>query len=683
MESSKAKERIEQLTALINHHNYLYYVLDSSEISDAEYDELMRELKRLEEEYPQFLSPDSPTQRVGAEPVEAFGVVEHPLPLLSLGNVFSEEELTAWYNRTSRLVAGRRLEFVCEHKIDGLAVALTYVNGQLTTGATRGDGYRGENITQNLRTVRSIPLSVSGETPPRFEVRGEVFLPKPGFQKLNKEREAEGLPLFANPRNAAAGSVRQLDPRITARRPLDIYIYALGYAEGRVVPENHWETMEYLKSVGFKVNPNNNLMSGISEVEAYYKKWVENKESLPYEADGIVVKVNSFTLQEQLGYTGHEPKWAIAYKFPATRGTTRLNKIGISVGRTGTLNPYAILEPVSVGGVTIKQAALHNEDDIRRKDIREDDHVYIQRAGEVIPEVIGPTPESKENPERGKEFSLLDKLEKDGQGRPLCPECSGTVIKPEDEVMYYCSNAACPAQVQQRIEHFVSRGAMDIRGIGESQSATLLSEGLVRDVADIYRLKDKRELLLNLEGMGEKSVDNLLDAIEKSKEVPLVRLIYALGIRHVGGGMAEIIAGYYHNLDELAKATYEELMDIPAVGPKIAESIVDFFRHEENLDIIERLKKAGVRPRRETTVTENLPLSGMEFVITGKLESSSRAEAEAIIKALGGTAKSSVTRNTAYLVVGADPGDSKLNQAEKWNAERLTEDAFLKMIGEK
>jgi len=387
---NEAKARVEQLRAEINHHNYRYYVLDNPEISDAEYDELMRELKQLEEQYPRLLTPDSPTQRVGAAPLEAFGAVEHPIPLLSLGNVFSEEELTAWYTRTLKLAGNSPFDFVGEHKIDGLAIALTYVNGQLTTGATRGDGLRGENITQNLRTIRSIPLSVPKDAPPHFEVRGEVYLSRTGFHKLNQERAEEGLPLFANPRNAAAGSVRQLDSRITARRPLDIYIYMLGYAEGKAVPPTHWETMEYLKSLGFKINPNNRRLDSIEAVEEYYHTWEERRESLQYEADGIVVKINQLNLHEQLGEVGHEPRWAIAYKFPAVQGTTRLTDIGISVGRTGTLNPYAILEPISVGGVTIKQAALHNEDDIRRKDIRIGDTVVIQRAGEVIPEVVGP-----------------------------------------------------------------------------------------------------------------------------------------------------------------------------------------------------------------------------------------------------------------------------------------------------
>jgi len=699
---NKIKERIEQLKAQINYHNYRYYVLDSPEISDAEYDELMRELERLEEEYPQFLTPDSPTQRVGAAPVEAFGVVEHPLPLLSLGNAFSEDELLAWYTRISKLLAEQQFNLTGEHKIDGLAVALTYIDGQLTTGATRGDGIRGENITQNLRTIRSIPLSVSKEAPPRFEVRGEVFLPKAGFHKLNQERAAEGQPLFANPRNAAAGSVRQLDPRITAKRPLDIYIYALGRAEGKTTPESHWETMEYLKSLGFKVNPSNALLNTIDQVEEYYHTWVGRREALPYEADGIVVKVDSL---------------------------------------------------VSVGGVTIERAALHNEDDIRRKDIREGDWVYVQRAGEVIPEVVGPIKSKRTGQE--KEFSLLDKLDKNDKGKPVCPECRAEVVKPEGEVMYYCSNAACPAQIKQRIELFVSRGAMDIEGVGESLSATLFENGLVKNVGDLYYLKEKREQLLKLERMAEKSVDNLLEAIDKSKDRPLARLIFALGIRHVGAEMAEILAQKFDDLDALAlatrewlngqaareklkaqatkeklsaqatreklkalateeklkaqaireklktlateeklkaKATREEikaldtrdgLMSIDAVGPKIAESIVTFFELEENKRIILKLKEAGIDPKREKVGAKEWLLVGKEFVITGRLEVFSRQEAEARIKALGGTAKDNVTKKTSYLVVGAEPGASKLNQADKLNTERLTEEAFLRKIGER
>ncbi len=669
------QKRIDELRAQLNHHNYRYYVLDSPEVSDAEYDRLMKELSRLEADYPQFLTPDSPTQRVGAAPVAAFGVVEHPLPLLSLGNAFSEEELVAWYNRLSKLAGQEQFNFVGEHKIDGLAVALTYVNGRLITGATRGDGLRGEDITQNLRTIRSIPLSVSKDVPPRFEVRGEVFLPKAGFERLNRERAREGLSLFANPRNAAAGSVRQLDPRVTAERPLDIYIYMLGYAEGKLVPPTHWETMEYLKSLGFKVNPNNQLLAGIREIEGYYQDWVGKRESLPYEADGIVVKVDLLELQGRLGDIGREPRWAIAYKFPAIQGTTRLRDIGISVGRTGTLNPYAILGPVSVGGVTIKQAALHNEDDIRRKDIRVGDTVIVQRAGEVIPEVVGPVVSKRSGEE--KEFSLLEKIFDQGRGRPACPVCGAEVVKPEGEVMYYCPNAACPAQAEQRLEHFASRGAMDIRGVGERMSALLLREGLVRDVADLYYLK--QEQLAGLGRMGEKSAQNLIGAIDSGRERSLARVIFALGIRHVGAEMAEVLARKFPSIDELTGASREELMDIDTIGSKIADSIIAFFHQEANQRLVKKLKDAGVklveRPERG-----RLPLAGQEFVITGRLERFSRQEAEDRVEALGGIAKSDITRKTTYLVVGAEPG-SKLARAQALGVKQLTEAEFLRLLG--
>jgi len=678
-ELNQVKQKIEQLRAEINHHNYRYYVLDSPEISDSEYDDLMSQLKALEAEHPRFLTPDSPTQRVGAAPVEAFGVVEHPFPLLSLGNAFSQEELVAWYKRSSKLIDGEKVDFACEHKIDGLAVALTYVGGQLTVGATRGDGLRGEDITQNLKTIRSIPLSVPGDAPPRFEVRGEVFLPKSGFAKLNRERAEEGLPLFANPRNAAAGSVRQLDPRITAKRPLDIYIYMLGYAEGKATPPTHWETMEYLKGLGFKTNPNNELLASLGEVEDFYSRWVERRDSLRYEADGIVVKVNQLDLQKRLGDIGHEPRWAIAYKFPAIQGTTILEEIGVSVGRTGTLNPYAILKPVSVGGVTIRRAALHNEDDIRRKDIREGDTVIIQRAGEVIPEVVGPVLSKRTGKE--KEFSLLEKLYDKAKKRPACPECGAEVFQPEGEVMYYCSNAACPAQAQQRIEHFASRGAMDIRGIGESQSAILFNEGLVKNAAELYQLEEKREELLKLENTGEKSVDNLLEAIRDSKkDRPLSRVIYALGIRHIGSETAEILASHFGSIKALSKASKDELKKIEAIGPKIADSILAFFRQKENREIIQQLKEAGVRQKEEKAKDEALPLAGIEFVITGKLEAFSRQEAESRIKALGATAKDNVTSKTSYLVVGADPGGTKIAKANELGAKQINEDEFLRLL---
>jgi DNA ligase (NAD+) len=672
----KAKAQIEKLRAQINRHNYLYYVQDSPEISDAEYDSLMRELKRLEEENPQFLTPDSPTQRVGAAPLEAFGVVNHPRPLLSLDNAFSDDELMAWYTRTIKLVGDTPFDFVCEHKIDGLAVALTYVDRQFVTGATRGDGYRGENITQNLRTIRSIPLSVPKDAPTRFEVRGEVYLPRTGFHKLNQERAKDGLPLFANPRNAAAGSVRQLDSRITARRPLDIYIYMLGYPLDDTVPSTHWETMAWLKSVGFKINPNNRLLKNISEVQEYYRTWKEQREGLTYEADGIVVKINQLNLHEELGDIGHEPRWAIAYKFPAVQGTTRLKSIEISVGRTGTLNPYAVLEPVSVGGVTIKSAALHNEDDIRRKDIREGDTVIIQRAGEVIPEILGPIASKRTGKE--KEFRLLEKLPKNARGQPVCPACrEASVIKPEGEVMYYCANAACPAQAQQRIELFASKGAMDIRGIGENISATLYREGLVKDVADLYYLK--KEQLAELEKMGEKSATNIINAIEASKERPLARVIFALGIRHIGEEMAGVLASNFHDINKLAQASRDELMQISAIGPKIADSVTAFFRQKDNLNIIRRLKEAGVKLEEKVDVRKDLPLSGKEFVVTGRLEGFTRQEAEARIRDLGGAAKDNVTRKTDFVVVGADSG-SKLARATELGIKTINEQQFLELI---
>lgn len=674
----KAKEQIEKLRAELNRHNFLYYVTDNPEVSDAEYDRMMQELKHLEEKYPQFASPDSPTQRVGAAPVAAFGVVEHPLPLLSLANAFTDEDLFVWYNRVVKLAGPQKFALACEHKMDGLAIALTYVDGRLTTGATRGDGIRGENITQNLRTIRSIPLTVPHDAPPRFEVRGEVYLPKAGFHKLNEERVALGLPLFANPRNAAAGSVRQLDPRITAKRNLDIYIYGLGWVEGQTVPDTHWERMDYLKSLGFRVNPNNALVQTIEEAGKYYQKWMERRAALPYEADGIVFKVDSIALQDRLGTVAHEPRWAIAYKFPAIQGTTRLKEVRISVGRTGTLNPYAVMEPVSVGGVTIRQAALHNEDDIRRKDIREGDWVYIQRAGEVIPEIIGPIVSRRTGEE--KEFNLLEKIFDKQKERPACPVCGSEVFRPEGEVMYYCSNAACPAQVEARLELFTSRGAMDIRGIGESMAATLLREGLVKDVGDLYSLT--REQLAQLARMGEKSSSNIINAIEKSKNRTLARVIFALGIRHVGEEMAQILADHFNSMEELADAGEEDLTAVPGVGHKIAESLVNFFKQDDNIKIILKLKANGVRLENEKAAKGNLPLSGMEFVVTGTLKSFSREVAHEKIRVLGGSTKDNVTKQTAYLVVGEEPG-SKVARALALGIKQLSEEEFLNLLKEK
>jgi DNA ligase (NAD+) len=667
---NKVKQRIEKLREIINHHNYRYYVLDSPEISDAEYDELMKELRQLEAEHPELVTPDSPTQRIGAPPVEAFGVVEHPQPLLSLANAFSDEELAAWHKRASNLLGGRQFDLVCEPKIDGLAVALTYANGFLVTGATRGDGYRGEDITRNLKTIRSIPLSVSGDAPPRFEVRGEVYLPKAGFKRLNEERAKEELPLFANPRNAAAGSVRQLDSSITARRPLDIFIYGLGWAEGKVLPDTHWEILQYLKSLDFKINPNIALCHSLDEVEKYHESWGQSREKVPYEADGIVAKVNSIAFQQELGTVAHEPRWAIAYKFPAVQGTTKLIDIGINVGRTGSLNPYAILEPVRVGGVVISSAALHNEEDIHRKDIRIGDWVVVQRAGEVIPEIVEPIVSRRTGKE--KIFSMPGS----------CPVCGSEVIKPEGEAMHRCTNAACPSQALERIKHFVSRGAMDIDGVGEKLCQALFEAGLIKDAADLYYLT--KEQLLGLERMADKSVSNVLSSIDKSKNRPLARVIFALGITHVGDQYAELLAEEFQSITQLSRASKKKILAIPSIGPKIAESIVAFFRQEGNKRVIEKLREKkvgqGLGKRKTKAVKpEKSPLAGLEFVLTGKLESLSRPEAEAKIKALGGKAGSDVTRKTSYVVVGADPG-SKLAKAQKLGIKTLSESEFLDML---
>ena len=665
-----AKQRVEELRKIINYHNYRYYVLDSPEISDSEYDELVRKLQQLEAEHPELVTPDSPTQRIGAPPVEAFGVVEHPQPLLSLANAFSYEELAAWHKRASNLLAGRQFDLVCEPKIDGLAVALTYVDGRLSTGATRGDGYRGENITQNLRTIRSIPLSVSKEAPPRFEVRGEVYLPKAGFKKLNEDRAKEGLPLFANPRNAAAGSVRQLDSSITAKRPLDIFVYGLGWAEGKAVPDTHWEIMQWLKSLGFKINPNIALYHTVDEAERCHQSWAEKREGLPYEADGMVVKVNPIALQLELGTAAHEPRWAIAYKFPAIQGTTRLVDIGINVGRTGSLNAYAILESVRVGGVVISHAALHNEEDIHRKDIRIGDWVTVQRAGEVIPEIVGPIVSRRTGEEK---IFLMP-------GR--CPVCGSEVIKPEGEATHRCTNTACPSQALERIKHFVTRGAMDIDGVGEKLCQALFEKDLIKDAADLYYLT--REQLLGLEKMADKSVSNVLNSIETSKDRPLARVIFALGILHVGEEYAELLAKNFASIDKLAKASQDDLLSLPSIGPKIADSIVTFFKQEGNKHIIEKLRKAEVRLEKgkvEEAKPKELPLAELEFVITGKLESFARSEAEARIKALGGKAGSDVTKKTSYVVVGADPG-SKLARAQQLGIKTLSEAELLQLLNQ-
>jgi len=676
MSTQQIKAEIDRLRAELERHNHLYYVLDNPEISDAEYDRMMQRLRQLEAGNPDLVTPDSPTQRVGARPLSGFASVKHPVPMLSLGNVFNEDELDDWYARLRRLTAGAEFDFVCELKMDGLAVALTYENGKLVTGATRGDGEYGEDITLNLRTIRSIPLSVKAPMS-RFEVRGEAFMTRAGFEKLNHARSLEGAPLFANPRNAAAGSLRQLDPRLTAGRPLDIYIYMLGYARDGELPPTHWQRLELLKRLGFKINPSNRRVSNLEEVKAFYRSWKDRRHDLPYEVDGVVVKVNQIELQQQLGDVGREPRWAVAFKFPALQATTRLKEIRISVGRTGTMNPYAVLEPVQIGGVTVKQATLHNEDDIVRKDIREGDTILLQRAGDVIPQVIGPVVAKR--PPGTRTFSMVEKLYDSQKGFPACPECGSAIVKPAEEVMYYCPDAACPAQAEQRIEHFASRAAMDIRGIGEQLSAALTRKGLVQDFADLYYLTESD--LLQLEATKSKKAANILASIAASKQKPLDRLVFALGIRHVGSETAELLAGHFKSLDKLMQASDEELTRIPGIGPRIAESITAFFSNEANRRIIRKLEDAGVVPEEEQSgPSGELPLAGLEFVITGRLSRLTREQAEQHIKELGGSAKSDVTRKTNYLVAGTEPG-SKIQRARKLGIAEISESELMNMLG--
>jgi DNA ligase (NAD+) len=663
------REQVRKLREEINHHNYRYYVLDSPVISDAQYDALMRELRELEARYPSLLTPDSPTQRVGASPAAEFREVAHRMPMLSLANAFDAQEFEAWVTRVRRLLDGADFDMTCELKIDGLAVNLTYQDGILAQGATRGDGYQGEEVTNNLRTVKSIPLRLLKKAPSLMEVRGEVYMPRESFQRLNQEREAEGQPLFANPRNAAAGAVRQLDSNITARRHLQTFIYATGHVEGPPLAQTQWELLQRLGALGFRTNPHNHHCATPQEVEDYYKAWLERHNELDYGSDGIVVKVNTLSLWDQLGVAGREPRYAVAYKWPAHQAVTRLISIGINVGRTGTLNPYAVLEPVQVGGVTVKQATLHNEDDIRRKDLRIGDWVVVERAGEVIPQVVSPLAARR----TGQEQEFLMPI--------ACPECGGAVVRPPGEAMARCTNASCPAQIFERLKHFVSKGAMDIEGLGEQWCRTLLDQGLVHDVADLYTLQQER--LVSLERMGEKLATKVLRQIEASKSRPLPRFLLALGVFHVGWEIAHLLASHFGTLDRLMEASEEELTDIPGVGPKIAASVASFFADPQNRALIEKLRRAGVRPEEKAPpAAQGMPLSGMAFCFTGTLASVPRSQAEERVKTLGATATEGVTRKTTYLVAGADPGGTKMEQARKLGTRILTEEEFLALLEE-
>ena len=669
MLTDSIKQRAELLRNEINLHNHKYYVLDDPAIDDGEYDSLMRELLRLEEKHPELRSIDSPTQRVGSPPADRFFEVRHPLPMLSLSNAFNHDELRSWHRRVSALLEGRDFNMVCELKIDGLAVALTYRNGHLDQGATRGDGYRGEDVTQNLRTIKTIPLGLLEECNETFEVRGEVYMPSAAFARLNHSRSERGEPLYANPRNTAAGTIRQLDSRITASRHLEIFIYALGYVESNKPIGTHWDTLQRLQGLGFRISPYNQICTSLDQVEDYYQRWIENRNKLPFEADGVVVKVNSLEFQDQLGVVGREPRWAVAYKFPSEKVVTRLINIGINVGRTGSLNPYAQLTPALVGGATVKMATLHNEEDIHRKDIRIGDWVTIERAGEVIPQVIGPVVDRRTGEERV--FMMPER----------CPECETLVVKYPQDAMHRCPNPACPAQFLELLKHFVSKGAMDIDGLGEKWCEIIVDQGLIKDLADLYFLN--KEQLLQLDRMGEKLATRILRNIDESKTRTLDRIIFSLGIMHIGAEMAAVLTQQFVSLENLANSTHEKLVDIPGVGPKIADSVVDYFGVEQNVEMINKLYEAGVRLTGDAEQTSGTlsPLRGYVFCLTGTLQSMTRSQAETRIKELGGSVSSNVTRNTTYLIFGSDAG-SKLARARDLGTEILDEKQFEEMLSD-
>ncbi len=656
--------RAQQLRREIEEHNYRYFVLDAPAISDAEYDVLMRELRDLEERFPQLRTPDSPTQRVGAPPAQAFATVLHHQPMLSLANAFGEQELEAWHRRLVHILGDVPLAFVCELKIDGAAVSLVYEHGRFTRGATRGDGQRGEDVTANLRTIRSLPLRLRADPPPLVEVRAEVYLTREALEALNRERIARGEPPFANPRNAAAGSLRQLDPQVTASRPLDLFVYGVGAVAGMELP-THGETLAWLQAAGFRTNPHTRRCTSLEEVRAYVREWTARHRDLPYETDGVVVKVDSVAQQAELGATSQAPRWAIAYKFPAEQAVTRVSDIVVYVGRTGALTPVAVLEPVAVSGVTVTSATLHNEDEVRRKDVRAGDWVVVQRAGEVIPEVVRVLPERRTGGERP--FQMPES----------CPACGTAVLRPEGEAVARCPNPACPAQVMGALLHFASRDALNIEGLGVKRLEQLLAAGLVRDAADLYSLR--REQLLGLERMAQRSAQNLLDAIARSRKTTLSRFLYALGIRHVGATVAETLAEHFRDVRALMEASFEEVRDVPGVGPVIAQSVVTFFQEAENRALVQRLLEAGVVPA-PPDAPGGGPLAGRQFVFTGTLRRFTRGEAEARVKALGGTVAGSVGARTTDVVVGEQPG-AKAEQARRRGIRLLDEADFLALIG--
>lgn len=659
MDKNDAKKQIQKLRDEINYHNYQYYVENNPVISDYEYDMLVKKLEALEREYPDLITSDSPTQRIGGEPLKGFTTVEHKIPMLSLDNAYSYDELREFDERVKKNITN--VEYICEPKIDGASVALIYENGVFIRGATRGDGIQGDDITSNLRTIRSIPLRLHGSDLQNAEVRGEVYFPISSFKKFNKEQEKKGEQVFANPRNAAAGSLRQLDPRIVASRPLDTYLYYISYSDKDFKSQE--KSLKTLREAGFRVNPLIEKASCIEEAISYCKTLETKRESLDYEIDGVVLKVNSFAQQRELGSTIKHPRWAIAFKFTAKQATTRLKDIVIQVGRTGTLTPVAILDPVQVGGVTVSRATLHNFDELKRKDIKIGDMVLVERSGDVIPQVVKSISEKRTGEEKAR--SIPQK----------CPVCRSDVIRTLDEVAVRCPNKQCPARLKWRIEYFASRDAMDIDHLGGQTIDKLIEKGLIDSIADVYALSEKD--VLSLEGFKEKSVKNLLDSIEKSKQQGLARLIYGLGIRHVGKYASQLLAAQYHSIDELAKQTAEELTKIHGLGEKTAEAIATFFATEENIELIDKLKGIGIRTKE--TKKEG-PLLGKKFVFTGGLRSMSRPDASELVMKNGGMVASAIGKDIDYVVVGTDPG-SKYEKAKKLGLTIIDENEFKKIVG--
>lgn len=661
-------QRVKELRQALHRHNYRYYVLDDPEISDAEYDRMMQELLKLEEDFPDLMSPDSPTLRVGAPPLDKFETIEHSIPMLSLENGFSDQDIVEFDRRIKRnLNTDSDIIYTTEPKLDGVAVELVYENGSLINASTRGDGFSGELITSNVKTIRSVPLRLHTEKeksiPSLLEVRGEVFIGKEAFKILNNERLDEDFPPFANPRNAAAGSLRQLDSKITAKRPLEIFVYGVGRIADLVL-ESHSDVLYALQKLGFRINPHIRPKVTIKEVIDCYRELSEQRDLLPYDIDGMVIKVDSLSLQQNLGATSRSPRWAIAYKFKAVQETTQIIDIDVQVGRTGTLTPVAHLSPVNVGGVTVSRATLHNEDEIKRKDIKIGDTVLVQRAGDVIPEVVKVITSKRTGEE--KTFSM-----------PIsCPVCDSSVIRSENEAALRCINTSCPAQIKERIKHFASKGAFDIDGLGEKLIEQLVDKDLLFSYADIFQLKE--DVLKDLERMGSKSAGNIVRAVEDSKRITLNRFIYALGIRHVGEHVAGILANGLKSFDKLRHAEPDELETIEGVGPVVAESIAEFFGQDENLKIVTEIIDSGVEIIDEDS-QQTETLSGKVFVLTGTLATLTRSEAKRAIEEAGGKVTGSVSRNTDYLVAGVSPG-SKFNRAQELGVDIIDEETLKKLM---